>query len=165
MTPVILLTNVSSWETLVPNTQKLSKIRTFGIITYQEISWTGSREMPLLIMWWKKCFYMKHKNQVLKEKQLNFLNLIIVRKNLFRLRIWVLNIIKKKLNDVVVRLKEKRKVHTGLKINNILRIYLIKKVNKIAEWNLLQDIMKAPKRTFFKITITLLLYIDERIIE
>ena len=69
------------------------------------------------------------------------------------------------MNDVVVRLKEKRKVHTGLKINNILRIYLIKKVNKIAEWNLLQDIMKAPKRTFFKITITLLLYIDERIIE
>ena len=52
--------------------------------------------------------------------------------------------IKEKINDVSVRLNENRKIHMGLKIDMIWRIYMVK---KISEWNLLHDIINPPKLT------------------
>ena len=68
----------------------------------------------------------------MRKKHLVFFNMIMMRTNFISLKTRVLNILKKNFNDVSVHLNANRKVHKG-------------EVNKIAECNLLHDIINTPE--------------------
>ena len=143
--PGIILMNARSWETLVLITLKVSVLRTTGIILYQGKKLTGRRNIiPLFIMWWMKSYYMKHKKWVLLREAPEFLYSHYDYNNLYQVESMSLEETKDKIEWRKRAFECEQKSPYGIGNKNYMTCIHDK---KIAEYNLLHDIINPPKRT------------------
>ena len=123
----IIMMNVSSWANLELSKLQTSLLRTAEEILYLvKISWKNKRTTLLLTIWRMNSAWLNTKNYVPSiMDHYNVWKLITVKTTCIRWEIWVLTRLKRKSNNLSVRLNTKD--HMWLKIEMKWYICMITK--------------------------------------